>query len=125
MIRSMLLVGVGSFAGGALRYLISAVVQNRTQSKFPIGTLFVNIAGCFIIGVLLGLFERGHISNRDLNLLLAIGFCGGFTTFSSFISENMTFMRAGQFELLIAHLALSVITGYAALFAGSILSSRI
>ena len=83
MIRAIFFIGAGSFVGGVARYLLSHVVQTNVASGFPWGTMVVNILGCFFIGLLYGLFERGSIMNGDLRVFLTTGFCGGFTTFSA------------------------------------------
>lgn len=61
---------------------------------FPVGTLAVNLAGCLLIGILYGLFDRGTAKSPELRLFLAVGLCGGFTTFSTFINENFLMTRA-------------------------------
>ena len=80
MLRVLLFIGAGSFAGGVARYVLSHTVQTGVTSGFPWGTMVVNVLGCFVIGLLNALFERGHVMNTDLRMFLTTGFCGGFTT---------------------------------------------
>ncbi len=118
MIKTLFYIGIGSFAGGVSRYLISKYVQNMTSSGFPLGTLFVNILGCFIIGLLYGLFDRGNLMNTNLKLFLTVGFCGGFTTFSTFMGDNFQLIKAGNFFYCSVYMAASIICGYLFLFLG-------
>ena len=111
MIKSILIVGCGSFVGGALRYLISTLMKNESASSFPIGTLLVNILGCFLIGVIYGLFVRYSTTSHMLCLLLTTGFCGGFTTFSTFANESLQMLQAGNVGGFIGYVAASVILG--------------
>ena len=111
MIKSILIVGCGSFIGGALRFLVSTLMKNESASSFPIGTLFVNILGCFLIGVIYGLFVRYSTTSHMLCLLLTTGFCGGFTTFSTFANESLQMLQAGNVGGFIGYVAASVLLG--------------
>ena len=97
MVKTLFFIGAGSFAGGVARYLLSRLVQSHAASGFPWGTLAVNVAGCLVVGVLYALFERGNLMNGDLRLFLTVGFCGGFTTFSTFIHENYALLGEQNF----------------------------
>src|SRR5437773_2869667 len=97
MYRSLLLIGAGSFAGGIFRYLLQQFVQKNYPSSIPLGTLSVNIVGCFIIGVIYGIASKGNLLSSEMRLLLATGFCGGFTSFSSFAFENVRLVIDGEF----------------------------
>ena len=89
ILRNLLWVGLGSFAGGALRYLIAQLTRTHGfDGSFPWGTFIVNLTGSFLLGLLFGLSARYSIFPDEIRLLLMVGFCGGFTTFSSFIQEN-------------------------------------
>ena len=81
----ILLVGAGSFMGGIARYLVSLAMKGM-GSAFPWATMTANIVGCLLIGLLWAVFNRVNASSQ-LNLLLIVGFCGGFTTFSTFSKE--------------------------------------
>lgn len=86
--KEVLIVSIGSFFGGGMRYWISKLVQSCTVIAFPFGTMAVNVAGCLIIGFLgIELAGRGWMS-PSAKLLLTMGFCGGFTTFSTFMNEG-------------------------------------
>ena len=118
MIRTLFYIGIGSFTGGISRYLLSKYDQNMTSSGFPIGTFMVNIIGCFIIGLLYGLFDRGNLMNTNLKLFLTVGFCGGFTTFSTFMGDNFQLIKAGNFFYCSLYMAASIFCGYLLLFLG-------
>ena len=111
MIKSILIVGCGSFVGGALRYLISMLMKNECASSFPVGTLIVNILGCFLIGIIYGLFVRYSTTSHMLCLLLTTGFCGGFTTFSSFANESLQMLQAGNVGGFVGYVAASLVLG--------------
>ena len=81
--KIILAIGTGSFIGGILRYLLSQFIQTKFVSTFPFGTLGVNIIGCFLIGLVFGLADRGNLT-QEWRLFLATGLIGGFTTFSAF-----------------------------------------
>ena len=118
MIKAILFVGIGSSLGGIVRYLISRYLMNMTGSSFPIGTLIVNLLGCLIIGLLYGLFDRGNLMNTNLRLFLTVGFCGGFTTFSTFMGDNFQLIKEGNFLLGSMYLCASIILGYLFLYLG-------
>jgi len=113
----MLIVGLGSFLGGILRYVLAFLIHYRIQVVFPLGTFLVNIIGCFVIGILFALSERTAIS-FEWRLFFATGICGGFTTFSAFSLETMTLMRNDQLLYAGLFVALSVILGLASTFIG-------
>lgn len=87
MIKTLLFVGLGSFLGGISRFGLTRWVQSHGTGDFPYGTLVVNLLGCLLIGVFYGWFDRARIFDPDLRLLLTVGFCGGFTTFSTFATK--------------------------------------
>lgn len=111
------MIGLGSFIGGASRYLVTLAIQNKILSTYPFGTFGVNIIGCFLIGIVYGLSEKGNI-NVEWRLFLATGILGGFTTFSSFSNETVSMLRDAQYWQALSYVALSVIIGLAATFGG-------
>jgi CrcB protein len=115
--KLILFVGVGSFVGGALRYLISQFVQTRFLATFPYGTLSVNILGCLMIGLVFAVSERTNLA-PEWRLFLATGICGGFTTFSAFSSETFSLLRDGQVWYASAYVLASVLLGLLATFIG-------
>ena len=91
------LVGIGGFVGSVLRYLASGYVQNLSGSVgFPYGTLFVNLAGCFVIGFLSYLADMRGVFTAETRALVFVGVLGGFTTFSTFGNESMNLLRDGE-----------------------------
>ena len=115
--KQLLLVFLGGGFGSSLRYFISKYL-NDSQLGVPYGTFFVNILGSLVIGFLLGLgFKYKSISNETM-LLMATGFCGGFTTFSAFAYENYIYYRAGDYLSLGLYTSLSLIFGIANGFSG-------
>jgi len=122
MIRTLLLVGTGGFLGSISRYLASRFLQNTIPSSFPYGTFFVNIAGCLLIGIIYGFSERSSLLTPGWKLFLAAGFCGGFTTFSTFANENLALLRDGEFFYFFLYTGLSVFLGIAATFFGVLIT---
>ena len=114
MMRQLLLVAVGGAAGSVLRFLCQRVLNN---SLFPYGTLAVNIAGCLLIGILFGYFQKGSFSS-NIYLLLVSGFCGGFTTFSAFTQESIVLLTQQRWTLFLLYVLGSVAAGLLATFAG-------
>ena len=112
-----MLIGLGSFIGGISRYLLSQFIQLKIVSSFPYGTLLVNIIGCFLIGVVFGLFERSGLTN-EWRLFLATGVLGGFTTFSAFSYESLKLVRDGQAGYALIYIFCSVIIGLTATYGG-------
>jgi CrcB protein len=91
-----LLVGIGGFAGSVARYGLSVLAQ-RLSFAWPAGTLAANVAGCFVIGILAGLSARGDGLSSGTRLVLATGFCGGFTTMSSMVYETAAMIRSSEY----------------------------
>lgn len=111
--RGVLFVAIGGATGSVARYLVS----RWFSGDFPWGTFAVNVIGSLLIGLLTGIVGRGILSD-DMKLLLVTGFCGGFTTFSTFACESFQMMRAGDALLSAAYVGISVIAGMMAVYAG-------
>ena len=118
MFRSFLIVGIGSFFGGGTRYLTQTWLVRHFTFTFPWGTFAVNIIGSFIIGVIFGLSTRTSLISNQMKLLLATGFCGGFTTFSSFSLDTYGLLRDGQFMQAFGYVSISLILGFFAAYIG-------
>ena len=108
--KLILIIGTGSFIGGVFRYLLSLLIQAKTTSPFPLPTLIVNIIGCFFIGIVFGLFDKGQIS-QEWKLFFATGILGGFTTFSAFSNETIILFREGHFSYALLYIFASVLLG--------------
>ena len=122
MFKLILIIGTGSFIGGVSRFLASRYIQNTVISGFPFGTLFVNILGCLLIGIFYGMSERGNFMSAEMRLFLTVGFCGGFTTFSTFASENLSLLKDGNFFYFALYTALSVFLGLMATYFGNLVT---
>jgi fluoride exporter len=115
--KLIIAIGTGSFIGGICRYLLSKFIQTKFLSTFPWGTLTVNILGCFAIGFVFGLSDKGNLT-QEWRLFLATGVLGGFTTFSAFSNETFGMLRDGQHLYALTYVAASVIIGVFATFTG-------
>ncbi len=113
MLGNILLVAAGGAVGSVCRYLLSSV----HVALFPWGTLTVNVLGSLLIGLLAGLSGRGILS-PELKLLLVTGFCGGFTTFSTFANESFGMMKAGEVLTAAVYVGVSVSVGILAVWGG-------
>lgn len=120
-LKNIFLVLTGSALGGVIRFIISAYLQNRVSSKFPLGTFSVNLIGCFIIGAIFALISKSSLGNNDIRLLLATGFCGGFTTFSAFAIENLDMIKNGNYTIALIYIVLSIVLGITATLAGTLM----
>jgi len=112
-----LLIALGGAAGSLLRYLIGGAVQRMSAGGFPIGTMFVNVSGCFLIGILVRQFLNMQIS-PELRALLIVGFCGGFTTFSTFTAETLGLIEGGEYGRATGYVILSVVLCLTSTFMG-------
>ena len=122
MLKSILIVGFGGGIGSIFRYLTSLYVVKYFPSKFPLATFTANILGCFIIGLLFGYFEKNNLVNSDMKLLFVTGFCGGFTTFSTFGYENISLFQSNNSLLAFAYIGASLIFGLLAVWFGLFLT---
>lgn len=115
--KIILLVGLGGFIGSILRLLISEFVQTKSLGSFPYGTLVVNIIGCFLIGLVFSIVEKGALS-AELRFFIATGIIGGFTTYSAFSYETFSLLRDGQIWAGISYILLSIVLGLLSTMAG-------
>src|SRR4051812_49157893 len=95
MTRLLLIIGVGGFLGSISRYVVQEWMIRLFTSPFPVGTFIVNMAGSFLIGGIYALAEKTGFLSNEWRVFLATGFCGGFTTFSTFSYEIVTMLRGG------------------------------
>ena len=118
MIKNILLVGLGGGIGSVVRYLCQKWFNENYPHPFPWGTFTVNLVGCFLIGLIYAASEKSTVLSPQVRLLLITGFCGGFTTFSTFAFENMNLLRSGDISYFFLYTIGSVVLGISGVFAG-------
>ncbi|WP_370001209.1 fluoride efflux transporter CrcB [Winogradskyella sp.] len=115
--KQLLLVFLGGGFGSVLRFFVGKWL-NTSDGGFPYGTFTANIIGSLLIGIILGLAARNNSLTESQTLLLATGFCGGFTTFSTFAYENHVFLKSGDFMSFAVYAIASFVVGFLAVFLG-------
>ena len=124
MSRIFLLIGFGGFIGSICRYYSQQFIA-KFATSFPYGTLLVNIIGCFLVGLVFGFANKGNVLSPEWRMFLATGFCGGFTTFSTFSYESTQLINNGEYLSLALYILASVVIGIVATFAGIALTRLI
>lgn len=122
MIKEAFIIGAGGAVGSVLRYYSGQFISKNYPSQIPLGTLIVNLLGCLLIGILLGYFAKNQGLSNEWKLLLVTGFCGGYTTFSTFAAENITLIQNQQVSQAILYIGFSVLLGLAAVYSGIMIS---
>lgn len=115
--KQLLLVFIGGGLGSVLRFIIGKWLNN-SENGIPYGTFAANIIGSLLIGIILGLAAKNETLSQSQTLLLATGFCGGFTTFSTFAYENHMFLKSGDFTSFAIYTIASFALGFLAVFLG-------
>lgn len=118
MTKELIYIFIGGGTGSVLRFCTQMFLAHVSRHSFPWGTLTVNVLGCFLIGVFYALSERFNLS-PEVRLLLTTGLCGGYTTFSTFGYESLHLLKSGNYLIFAIYMALSIIIGIAATFAGA------
>lgn len=117
MVKQLVLVFIGGGFGSVLRFIIGKFL-NTTENGIPYGTFAANIIGSLLIGIILGMAAKNDTISSNQTLLLATGFCGGFTTFSTFAYENHVFLKSGDFTSFAIYTIASFVIGFLSVFAG-------
>lgn len=115
--KNVILVFIGGGFGSVLRFVIGRWLNN-SENGIPYGTFITNILGSLLIGFILGYAAKNEALSQNHTLLLATGFCGGFTTFSTFAYENHVFLKSGDFTSFAFYTIASFVVGFLAVFAG-------
>ena len=111
LLKSILLVGIGGALGSIVRFLVSYGIGKIYLQTFPLATFLTNCIGCFLIGALYAYSIKNNLGNGYFNFLLITGFCGGFTTFSSFSYENFNLIQQQNYIIPIIYIFSSIIIG--------------
>jgi len=119
-LKQLILVFLGGGFGSVLRFIIGKWLNN-SENGIPYGTFAANILGSLLIGLILGLAAKNETLSQSQTLLLATGFCGGFTTFSTFAYENHVFLKSGDFMSFAIYTVASFVVGFLAVFLGMFL----
>lgn len=118
--QNCILVGIGGFIGTVCRYLIG-LLPIGTENGFPIKTLMINVVGAFLLGLITALASKSEVVHPQIILMLRIGVCGGFTTFSTFAYESVDLMKDGTMTMALLYMGASVVLGVLAVFAAQML----
>jgi fluoride exporter len=119
-VKNFLLVFLGGGLGSGVRYAISQLIGLRESQVFPVATLLSNVTACFILGLVIGLADQKQLLTISSRLFWTVGFCGGFSTFSTFSSETLTLLQQGLQLTSFFYILLSVSLCLAAVFIGQI-----
>lgn len=122
MMKPILLVGFGGFIGSVARFLVSKYFQENYATVFPWSTFTVNILGSLIIGIIFGISEKSDLISSDMRLFLAVGICGGFTTFSTFSNDAFLLLRGQEWIRFALYISLSFFLGLMAVYFGRLLT---
>ncbi|MDD2246774.1 MAG: fluoride efflux transporter CrcB [Proteiniphilum sp.] len=119
MWKDLLLVGVGGGIGSMLRFFTSRLAARYIHHEWLfVGTFTANIVGCLLIGLFSGWIFAHHLENQSFRLLMIVGFCGGYTTFSAFAFENLRLMEMNQWVLFTLYTSASIVLGFLSAWAG-------
>lgn len=120
-LKTILIVFTGSGLGGVARYGVQTWIFKIYPFTFPLATFLVNVLGCLLIGLFYALSEKGNLLTPEWRIALTTGFCGGFTTFSTFSYENMNLIRTGDYMYFVLYMVFSIVLGLAAVYLGIII----
>src|ERR1700686_1707834 len=119
-----LLILAGGGVGSLARYLAGSAITAKFGARFPVGTMVVNVTGCFLIGLIMTLLTERWQPHPNWRLVLVVGFLGGYTTFSSFEWETFSAVREGGFWIGLGNVLGSVLFGYLAVWVGALVVRR-
>ncbi len=118
MLKTILYIALGGALGSVMRYLTSVLVNRFWAESFPLATFITNMAGCFLIGIFTGWLTKSQLQGTATQWFLITGFCGGFTTYSTFGMENINLLQSQQTGTAFAYIALSIAGGLLGVWGG-------